>query len=339
MVSFLEMESCEGVKLDELGEGEMEGVVQECERVFMVGELVEFWVGPVARAYLTDSGAPAYVKEIHGLGWYGIKMVGSFGGRNRRVHWASIFKDSTFRKEVVRLDGARVRTKARMVERAQDEADAKMGDKLRATRRELKKQENEIKEIKTQAEARLTAQGQEARQEQKHLSAGYKRDLALMRGDLDRTKQEEKRKQEELVRRVRQKTRQITKELEATQEELKDKTDMNEALGKAVKKGVDKLDGLRADGLLWKKKYVGEKAQVRMREAELIDAESQRREYEREGEGATRRSAYLVSDLRAQVEAAEGQAKVSFTALYPFVPLLIPNHLHLFRLKQSIKQG
>ncbi len=60
--------------------GEMEGVVQECERVFMVGELVEFWVGPVARAYLTDSGAPAYVKEIHGLGWYGIKWSEASGG-------------------------------------------------------------------------------------------------------------------------------------------------------------------------------------------------------------------------------------------------------------------
>ena len=315
MVLILEMESCEGLKLDELGEGEMEVVVEECERVFMVGELVEFWVGPVARAYLTDSGAPAYVKEIHGLGWYGIKMVGSFGGRNRRVHWKSIFKDSTFRKEVVRLDGARVRTKARMQERAQEEADAKMGDKLRATRRELKKQDNEITEIKKQAEARLTAQGQEARKVQKDLTAVHKRDLALIRGDLERTKREETRTQEEFGRTVRQKTRQITRELEATQEELKDKTEMNEALGKAVRKGVDRMDGLREDGLLWKEKYVGEKAQVRMREAELIEAESQRRESERAGEGATRRSAYLVSDLRAQVEAAEGQAKVSLFAL------------------------
>ena len=68
------------VKLVGLGIGEMEGVVEECERVFMVGELAEFWVGPVVRAYLTDSGAPTHVKEIHGLGWYGIKMVGSFGG-------------------------------------------------------------------------------------------------------------------------------------------------------------------------------------------------------------------------------------------------------------------
>jgi hypothetical protein len=171
------MESCEGSKLVELGKREIDGVEEECERVFMVGELVEFWVGPVARAYLTDSGAPAYVKEIHGLGWYGIKMVGSFGGRNRRVHWKSLFKDSTFRKEVVRLDGARVRTKARMQERAQEEAEAKIGEELRETRRKLQRQENETKEKQKQAEAILTAQVMEARKAEKLLAAGHKRDL------------------------------------------------------------------------------------------------------------------------------------------------------------------
>ncbi len=139
VVSIGEMEGCEGVKVVELGESEMEGVVGACERVFRVGELVEFWVGPVGRAYLTDSVAPAYVKEIHGLGWYGIKMVGSFGGGNRRVHRESLFKDSTFSKQVLRLEGARVRTKTRMQERAQDEAEAKMGDELRETRRKLQR--------------------------------------------------------------------------------------------------------------------------------------------------------------------------------------------------------
>ncbi len=32
------------------------------------------------RAYRTDSGEPAYVKEIQGSGWYGIKMVEALGG-------------------------------------------------------------------------------------------------------------------------------------------------------------------------------------------------------------------------------------------------------------------
>jgi hypothetical protein len=65
------------VELVDVVMGDMGEVVDGCERVFKVGELVEFWAGPVVRAYRTDSGEPACVKEIYGLGWYGIKMVGS----------------------------------------------------------------------------------------------------------------------------------------------------------------------------------------------------------------------------------------------------------------------
>ncbi len=75
------MELREEVQLVEVVMGDSEYVVEDCERLFRVGDLVEFWEGPVVRGYRTDSGDPAYVKEIHGLGWYGIKMVGSFGGR------------------------------------------------------------------------------------------------------------------------------------------------------------------------------------------------------------------------------------------------------------------
>jgi hypothetical protein len=178
--------------------------------VFRVGELVEFWGGPAARAYLTDSGAPAYVKEIHGLGWYGIKMVGSFGGKNRRVHWTRLFKDSTFTKQVVRLEGARVRTKARMEERAQDEAEAKMGDELRETRRKLQiqvnatsKKDNEKKEMEKEGEDRLKYQEKEARNAAKDLITGHKRELAELRGDLERKRGEELKLQEELGRAVR----------------------------------------------------------------------------------------------------------------------------------------
>ena len=84
------MEVGEGIHVVPEGMVDMQGGVGECERVFQVGELVEFWSGTVVRAYRTDSGEPAYVKEIEGSGWYGIKMVGSFGGRNRRVFWKNV---------------------------------------------------------------------------------------------------------------------------------------------------------------------------------------------------------------------------------------------------------
>ncbi len=39
------MEGSEGVRLVELGKGEKEGVIDACERVFRVGELVELNFG------------------------------------------------------------------------------------------------------------------------------------------------------------------------------------------------------------------------------------------------------------------------------------------------------
>jgi hypothetical protein len=60
----------QALKFVNVGTGDMGNVVEDCERVFVVGELVEFWAGPVVRGYRTDSGAPACVKEIYGLGWY-----------------------------------------------------------------------------------------------------------------------------------------------------------------------------------------------------------------------------------------------------------------------------
>ena len=111
----------------------MDEVEVVCERKFEVGELVEFWAGPVVRAYRTDSGEPAYVKEIYGLGWYGIKMVGSFGGRNRRVNWKSLFKDGSFQKQVGSGFGARVRSSGRRGEMVRLAAEAKFEDALRAS--------------------------------------------------------------------------------------------------------------------------------------------------------------------------------------------------------------
>ena len=112
--------------------------------------------------------------------------------------------------------GARVRTKARMQERAIDKAEAKLGEELRATKRQLQIKEKETQEIEKQAEERLKVQEMEARKAEKDLTKGHKRQLALMRGDLERTREEETRMQGELVRGVRQKKRQIAKEVEVT---------------------------------------------------------------------------------------------------------------------------
>ncbi len=89
--------------------------------------------GPIVQT----AGDPAYVKKIQGAGWYGIEMVGSFGGRLRRVHWKSLFKDGTFKKQVASTGGSRVRTSGRMMKRATIQAKEKLGEELRQSKREL----------------------------------------------------------------------------------------------------------------------------------------------------------------------------------------------------------
>ncbi len=173
----------EGVQLVEGVMEDKEKIVDDNERVFRVGELVEFWVGPVVRGYRTDSGAPAFVKEIHGSGWYGIKIVGSFGGRNRRVSWENLFKDGSFQKQVGKGCGVRVGTLARMQERAKDDAEAKLGVQLRLTKRELHNIEMKKTDTETQAEERLKQQEMKARKAEKDLTAGHKRQLQKMLED------------------------------------------------------------------------------------------------------------------------------------------------------------
>ena len=46
------MEGWGELELVEVGKGERASVLEDCERVFNVGDLVEFWAGPVVRAYI-----------------------------------------------------------------------------------------------------------------------------------------------------------------------------------------------------------------------------------------------------------------------------------------------
>jgi hypothetical protein len=55
--------------------GDVESVRRE--RVFTVGEVVEFWEGAFVLGYRQAPGAPAFVKRVEGNGLYSIKMIGS----------------------------------------------------------------------------------------------------------------------------------------------------------------------------------------------------------------------------------------------------------------------
>jgi hypothetical protein len=70
--------------------------------------------------------------------------------------------------------GVRVRSSGRMQERAIDKAEAKFGEELRATKRQLEIKENETQEREKQAEDRLKEQDREARKAEKELTVLHK---------------------------------------------------------------------------------------------------------------------------------------------------------------------
>ena len=286
-----------------------------CERYFTLGEVVEYWEGAYVRGERIGFGEPAFVKKVQGNGMYAIKMVGSCRGKFRIVGWRSLFKDGSFNKKGVSGDGARVRGETRLKQMAKEEAEAKFGVELREAKRHLQQSENSKKEMEEQAEVRLKLQEKEARKAEKDLTQGHKRQLAEMLGEQARTREAKQQLEDELVRRRRQKTRDITKELEETQRHLREKSETNEALDKAVRKGVEKLDALRSDGFRWKSKYGVEKAQGRLREEKLVEVALERRDFVRAGESANKRNADLVAELRERLEIAEGQAKVRWPLL------------------------
>jgi hypothetical protein len=183
---------------------------------------------------------PAFVKEIHGLGWYGIKMVGSFGGRNRRVFWKSLFKDGSFQKQVGKGGGARVRTMARMQEMANVEAEAKLGVELRLTKRELQKSEMEKTDMEKQAEERLKVQEMKSRKAEKDLTAGHKRQLRKMLQDNSADKQTLKNDEEDRERKSRKCIRDLRKEVESLTDKVGSGIDGEAHLEKQLLKEIKK---------------------------------------------------------------------------------------------------
>ncbi len=136
----------EGIEEEMMVEGD-----DLAERVFKVGELVEYWAGAFVRGYQT-SEEPAFVKRVEGGGKYAIKMIGSGRGKYRQVGWRQMFKDGAFNK----LKGDRltrtVRTTERIQEKATVVAEAKLGGELRQTRRELQMAGKIHKEKEKEAE-------------------------------------------------------------------------------------------------------------------------------------------------------------------------------------------
>ena len=239
------------------------------ERLFIVGEVVEFWEGSAVRGYRQAPGEAAFVKSVEGNGIYMIKMVGSCRGKFRSVGWQNLYKEGSFSKNICRTDSVRVRGVARLRERAQEEAEVRFVGVLRQTKRELQKVEKINKDIAKQAEERIKKQEMKARQGQKDLTAGHKRNLEDMREKLERRRDKDMKERDESLRQVRLKTREMGRDLEQTNTDLCEAIADKAELAKAVTRGIVRVDGLREHGMGWQRKHDELKDKMKEREERL----------------------------------------------------------------------
>ena len=190
------------------------------ERLFSVGEVVEFWEGSSVRGDRTDSGSPAFVKRVEGNGVYAIKMVGSSRGKFRICGWKSLFKDGSLNKNVARRDGARVRGDARLREMAREEAEAKFGEVLKETKRDLKQVEKRNKEKEKESENMRKREDIEARKAEREREKAESERLEKHKRQLEELGKEMEQDFEENNRDTRQRIRELRQELQLQGEEL-----------------------------------------------------------------------------------------------------------------------
>jgi hypothetical protein len=180
-----------------------------------------------------------------------------------------LFKDGSFQKQVGKGGGARVRTMIRMQERANVEAEAKLGVELRQTKRELQKSEMDKTDMEKQAEERLKVQEMKSRKAEKDLTASHKRQLRKMLEDNSADKKTLKDNEEDRERKSNKCIRDLRKEMESLTEmvgsgidgeahfekqllkEIKKRTTLEERVGTFREKIAD------LDKITWEKKDDG----------------------------------------------------------------------------------
>ena len=141
---------------------------------------------------------------------YAIKMVGSGRGKYRQVAWRQLFKDGSFNKSVFKKDGVRLRGEARLKEWAREEAEAKIGEELRQTKRDLNKVENQKKEqeidiqnsIKRQEIVARMAKREREKAERERLEK-HKRQLEDLGKEMEQDMAEKNRDTRQLIRKLR----------------------------------------------------------------------------------------------------------------------------------------
>ena len=113
-----------------------------------------------------------------------------------------------------------MRTKARMKERAKVEAEAKLGEELRETKRDLRRTQMEKTDMEKEAEVTLRRQENEARKAERDLTVVHKRQLDKMlqenRQGIDMLREDVEEKERETrkcMRQLRQELNEVTEQV------------------------------------------------------------------------------------------------------------------------------
>ncbi len=269
------------------------------------------WEGAFVRGYRQAPGVPAFVKRVEGNRLYSIKMVGSNREKFRVVGWKKLFKEGSFTKNVCRTDSVRVRSEARLKEKAQADAEARFEGELRQTKRELAKAEKKQKDIATQGENNLKKQAMEARRTEKKVTARHKRQLNEMRGDVERRQAGASKELEELYRRRRQKTREVVRTCEQTQIDLTDALAKKAQLVGKVRRGTAALESVQKDGMGWQEKYTTQQDKIKERENLLTFSERSYVEKTRQLASLGKKCEGLEQQLQQRLELPQGLPFVS----------------------------
>jgi hypothetical protein len=201
--------------------------------------------------------------------------------------------------------GARVRTTERMRKIEEGKAEAKFAGKVKEKDEQLRIAETTRKELQEETDRTVRLLEIKARQSEKDLSASHKRRLLEIGADVEKKRKVDKREQEELDRVQRSNTRQLEKELQHKEAELCETKAAKEEQDRAVKRGEERLYGLREYGDGWRRKYADQiqknepkmEEKIRELQAEIKDRVRKTREVEKEQTLLEGRSSSLQEKL------------------------------------------
>ncbi len=168
-----------------------------------------------------------------------------------------------------------MRTSGRMQEIAKEGAEAKLGEELRKTKRELQKAVKKHKEKEKEAEDRLKRQEMEARKEGKDLFVGHKRQLEEMREESKQGMHTFRDEEDSKQRETRICMRDFRQAVSPLQDQVGREQEEQANLEKQLVREQKKRTTLESSVVTWKEKHAGLDEIINEKEERLRDLKTE----------------------------------------------------------------